>query len=222
MRKILNYEKLIIIISLMALAGCEKEEPPFDRFGIDETNAEPIRAMVVNTKIGWTLLAEKYGYLELLEPLRDDWKVDGLLVDAEINRGNTYFDDHENSTDDFAYFENFTYAKVLTIKENPDMYTDGVPPILRTVWSPDYSDELREYPDGFGYFVQATEGGFRIGQWIFPAIRGLGTFKTEVEARKMGMYVLHLILRDGWLPGTDRFDLEFLLIDWYIYIPDQD
>ena len=73
MRLDFYFKELIGSFLLICASACgDEKESSGDPYQINYANEVLTNAMVVNTKIGWTLLSEKYGYLELLEPLRDD------------------------------------------------------------------------------------------------------------------------------------------------------
>jgi hypothetical protein len=199
-----------IIISffliLVIITSCDDSEKSEDPLGINYNIVESVNGIVVDTQIGWTILSENYGFLELIEPLDDSLLIDGLKVRIEINRGDTY----ENK----SYYRDFTHAKVIRAELNPLLFTQA-PVIIEILWSPDESDDIRTYPDGYGYAVTVSESSFKIRQPHFPGIGGLGTFRTEIEAFKTGALVAHLLLSQGGLPSTGVPVLDFLKIDWY-------
>lgn len=217
MKKSEYLKYLIITFAILSIfSSCNKDEED-DPMGINYSVEEEIDGMVVETtELGFTILSQHYGFLDLTDPIPQEWQVDGMLVKAKINRGKTYFDDANGSIDDIETYRYLTFAKLVTLEEDPSLYTGPESPYIEVVWSPDYSDDIVKYEDGYGYVVQATESGFIIGQYDFPTLEGLGTFKTQLEAQKMGMYILYLMTTSNDLPGTDRFDMDFLMIDWYI------
>ena len=216
--KKLEYRKYLISFFLIFLVftSCKKDEEN-DPMGIYYGVEEEIEGMVVETtELGFTILSRHYGFLDLTDSIPEEWRVDGMLVKARINRGKTYFDDADGSIDNIETYRYLTFAKLVTLEEDPSLYIGPKTPYIKIVWSPDFSDDIVKYEDGYGYVVQAKESGYIIGQYHFPALEGLGTFKTQLEARKMGMYVLYLMTTSDDLPGTDKFDLDFLKIDWYM------
>jgi hypothetical protein len=217
--RVICFSKKFIGIFVLLMSACDKDDSS-DIYGIDYGRLEPINAIVVDTQAGWTLLSEKYGFLELIEPLHDSLKIDALKVTAQIHRGNTYFDGYDNTLDNITHERDFTFAVIVSVEEKTSLYVGPDAPIIEIFWSQNYNDEVKKFSDGYGYFVQAIENGFKIGQPSFPGIAGLGAFKTEVEAYKTGMLVMHRLKISGRLPSTKQADLNFLKIDWYVYIPD--
>jgi len=217
--RLIQFSFILVTLSTVILISCDKDEEEPDVYGINYKQTETINAVVVDTQAGWTLLSETYGFLEFLESLNDSLKVDGMKVKADIYRGKTYYDDGEASLDNWTWMRNFTFAELISIEGNPTLYAGSIPPLIEIFWSPDWDDNLRQYPDGYGCFIQASEEGFKIRVIHFPAIAGLGSFKTEVEAYKMGAYIMHLMMISNDLPGTGILDMDFLKIDWYIYFP---
>lgn len=216
---VLQCLKLIYVFGLTFICGSCSKEVEGDPYGIDQTVQVEVKGIVVNTQIGWTLLTQQYGFLDFIEPLNDSLKIDGLKVKATIYKGTTYFDD-DGSRRRNRYFKDFTFASLVQIEIASNLFEGPSSPFINVVWSPDHSDDIINYPDGYGYVVQARADSFVIGQYHFPGIEGVGTFKTEVEAYKMGMYILYLMTALNDLPGTDKADLDFLKIDWYVYVPD--
>ena len=203
----MSYKKSIVVFILFYfITSCDKTDKPEDPYGINYDVQESMNAVVVDTQIGWTLLCEEYGFIELMEPLHDSLHLDGLKVRIEINRGKTY----ENA----GYLRDFTYAIVNSVVLNPTLYTEP-PAVIEILWSPDESDEIVFYPDGYGYAVTISDGDFKIRQPHFPGVSGLGSFRTEIEAFKMGALVAHLLLAKNGLPTTGVPALDFLKIDWY-------
>lgn len=207
-----------VLITTILWISCDQDEAT-DRFGINRNKVMSINAMVVETQAGWMMLSERHGFLEFLTNLHDSIRIDGMMVRADVFVGNTYFDDSEGTLDDDTWDRNFTYAELVTLEEASDLYSGTKPPVLEIFWAPDYEDFEGQIPDGYGYYVQAKTGGFKIRQTGFPAIPGTGSFKSEVEASKVGMYVMYLLMTSNYLPHTGRTELDFLKIDHYEYIP---
>lgn len=210
---------LTVCVFIAIISGCKKDEES-DIYGINHDTLESIKAIVVDTQAGWTLLSERYGFLELLYPLHDSLRTDGMKVLAQINRGNTYFDDTKHSLDNHSYDRDFTFAIIKEITIDSTLFSGPEPPVIEIFWSQDYNDEVKKFSEGYGYYVQATEDGIKIRQPSFPGIGGLGAFKTKTEAYKNGMLVMHRLKTVGGLPSTKKPDLDFLKIDWYVWIPD--
>lgn len=212
---------LSITVGVLLLSiSCDQDEKVSDRFGINRKKVETINAIVMDTQVGWTLLSEKHGFLDLLTDFPDSLQIDGLKIKAEIYEGKTYFDAYDGSEDLIWYYRDFTYAELLSTKEHLTLYDGPEPPVIDIFWAPDYEDFEGQIPDGYGYYVQAWEGGIKIRQSEFPAVSGTGSFKTEVEAFKNGAFVIQKLITDGGLPGTKVADLDFMKIDWYVFIPD--
>lgn len=204
----MHYKKRIIIIflSIIIIIGCDKNDKIEDPQGINYEIEENINAVVVDTQLGWTLLSEDYGFLELIEPLHDSLHIDGMKLRIKINRGKAF--------EKRKWYRFFTYASLNFAIENPTLY-DNPPAIIEIFWSPDDSDEIIKYPDGYGYDILVSSNSIKIRQSGFPGVPGFGTFKTEVEAFKMGVLVTHLLISNNGLPTTNVSDLDFLKIDWY-------
>lgn len=196
----------------MILSSCNKNNPEEDIFGIDYSKEIVLDGMIVDTRLGWLILTLDYGLLELNEEIADKWKTDGLIVKVTANIGKTYFDDEMHTLDQISYRRNFTFANLVELEEFNGLLGPE-PPILQVVWSPYYSDETRTYPDGWGYFAQATVEGIRILQPNLPGVAGVNTFSNETQAAKFGMYVLHLLTVSNDFPGTNAQDFSFFKID---------
>lgn len=63
-----NLFSILVLVLLVSCISCDKDDEDQDPYGINYKKTETINALVVDTKIGWTLLSEQYGFLGFLSP----------------------------------------------------------------------------------------------------------------------------------------------------------
>jgi hypothetical protein len=165
-----------------------------------------VASIVVDTKEGYLLLSPYKGYLHLCNETGVDLQQDGLLVSASGELKSTCI-----RKDDYTKRNEESFSILKEWERSPDSSFSNLPIKIKIIRSEDF-----ESPVGFGYDIQKASG-FHIQQPVIPAVGGNQTFKTKLQAYKVGVLVAYKMTSDLGLPAITEEDLDLLKIEYIKY-----